>query len=357
MKNFNRECATSNRSARDRIEGTPLILNPNFFHRGETPVQKDQFFCENKTFDQNEHMFAATDSLFQQTLFDDSCYNTNTNTTVSNSGQSASSSLLFGVDMSDSSTQQQPQSRSRKKKKKKNSAASPQSHNFDPNGVVPTPTQMEGTATTGSNQHLLQSQSQPIPQVSSTLQLASTACSPKAALHVVYGKAPRRKVVSGEHFHTFHDSGAAHLLRWTCIFVCPITAELFFAVPYSGCGNLVLSPNTSFNGGNDNNNTKDPRIGKYWFQKKSNAEHGAAACAHDCIVYRDQVASLGLGSVRQQQNLEFISTEPPYLRNEAIHDIPSTINSILIPTNVLLAIQEQQREIRRVSGGVSNGGD
>lgn len=190
---------------------------------------------------------------------------------------------------------------------------------------------------------------------------------PKAALHIVYGKAPRRKVVSGDHFHSFHDGGPAHILRWTCIFVCPISGELFVAVPYPSGGSTVIDQFPS------EQNHYQPIWGRYWFPKKLQAEHGAAAAAHDCMVYRDRIARLA-GNIQQQNQQQqeqpissellsiiaaaenenenniddtiYISTEKPYIANVGIFDMPESI----IPPAIRAAVLMQQKEIWRVTG-------
>lgn len=174
-------------------------------------------------------------------------------------------------------------------------------------------------------------------------QIAFTA--PKSALHIVYGKAPRRKVISGDHFHTFHDGGPAHLLRWTCIFVCPISGELFLAVPYHSGGSSVVDTYPS------ETNNYQPLWCKYWFTKKLHAEHGAAASAHDCLVYRDRWNQASKQEQRSQDDESmddnlYISTETPYLPDSGIFDMPESI----VPQEIREAILAQQNEIWRING-------
>jgi hypothetical protein len=166
---------------------------------------------------------------------------------------------------------------------------------------------------------------------------------PKSALHVVYGRAPRRKVVSGDHFHTFHDGGAAHMLRWTGIFVCPISGELFLSVSYPCGGSTVADTFPS------EINHYQSLWGRYWFPKKLNAEHAAAAAAHDCMVYRDRLARSGGKEQQDPTSMEedfYISTDKPYPASEAIFDMPEAI----VPRAVREAVLAQQNEIRRIMG-------
>jgi hypothetical protein len=92
---------------------------------------------------------------------------------------------------------------------------------------------------------------------------------PKAALHALYGKEPRRRTIAATDFVTWHDGGPPHALQWTSCFVCPLTGELFFTRPFGA--------NLEF---------RDEQ-GLIWYKKKTSAEHGAAACAYDCLTYRD----------------------------------------------------------------------
>ncbi|GAX26828.1 hypothetical protein FisN_9Lh095 [Fistulifera solaris] len=92
---------------------------------------------------------------------------------------------------------------------------------------------------------------------------------PKAALHALYGKEPRRRTIAATDFVTWHDGGPPHALQWTSCFVCPLTGELFLTRPFGA--NLDFSD----------------QQGLIWYKKKTSAEHGAAACAYDCLTYRD----------------------------------------------------------------------
>ncbi|GAX20382.1 hypothetical protein FisN_9Hh095 [Fistulifera solaris] len=92
---------------------------------------------------------------------------------------------------------------------------------------------------------------------------------PKAALHALYGKEPRRRTIAATDFVTSHDGGPPHALQWTSCFVCPLTGDLFLTRPFGA--NLDFLE----------------KEGLIWYKKKVSAEHGAAACAYDCLTYRD----------------------------------------------------------------------
>lgn len=152
---------------------------------------------------------------------------------------------------------------------------------------------------------------------------------PKAELHVVYGKPPRRKIMSADNYHTWHDSGQAHMLKWTSVFVCPITGELFPSGKYAGSTASVNPP--------------PPCL---WFVKKTQAEHGAAARAYDCLAYRDHAKATASASANGLLSVPvLIGLEEPYLENRAVFTLPEGV-----PPEVRQNILAQQGEIRRANG-------
>jgi hypothetical protein len=157
---------------------------------------------------------------------------------------------------------------------------------------------------------------------------------PKGELHSLYGKAPRRKIISNENYHTWHNSGQAHMLKWSSAFVCPLSGEIFLSANYPGSG-ACAPPLT-----HPESTTSRP----LWFSKKTQAEHGAAALAYDCLVYRDyqknQGAVQGLMPVPVPR---YISLEKPYTEEEAVYELPPGLN---IPLEDAQKIQAQQAEIR-----------
>lgn len=166
---------------------------------------------------------------------------------------------------------------------------------------------------------------------------------PKADLHALYGKAPRRKIISNENYHTWHNSDQAHLLRWSSALVCPITAEIFLSGRYGGCLDVTTTTTTSAAslGGASRN--------AYWFGKKAFAEHGAAAVAFDCWMYRDyskdEVAGQGL--LQAPPAPTYIGLERPYLELGALYVLPSDSE---IPVYIRQKIEAQQANIRRTNG-------
>lgn len=162
-------------------------------------------------------------------------------------------------------------------------------------------------------------------------------CVPKGELHSLYGKAPRRKIISAENYHTWHDAGQAHMLKWTSVFVCPLTGELFRSGRYLGATatTATAAPATSSS------------LLWWWFVKKTAAEHGAAARAYDCLVYRDHAKSAALArGLLSLPVMTTIGLEKPYLENQAMRALPEAG----VPPDVRQRIQAQQEEIRRMNG-------
>jgi hypothetical protein len=152
-----------------------------------------------------------------------------------------------------------------------------------------------------------------------SLKLNKTSGVPKAALHSVYGRPPRRKVISQENYHTWHNSGPPHLLKFTSIFCCPLTGECVASGRYGDAALYQMDGN-----------------GLLWYNKKTLAEHGAAARAFDCISYRE----CGDGMIP-----ETIGDETPYALAESPPMSPH------VPDNIRQAILQAQHGIRSQAGG------
>jgi hypothetical protein len=158
---------------------------------------------------------------------------------------------------------------------------------------------------------------------------------PKGELHSLYGKAPRRKIISNENYHTWHNSGQAHNLKWSSAFVCPLSGEIFLSANYPGGG--ACSP--------PSNHPESTTSHPLWFSKKAQAEHGAAALAFDCLVYRDYLKNPGaVQGLVPVPTPRYISLEKPYTEEEAVYELPPGLN---IPLEDVQKIHAQQAEIRR----------
>ena len=113
------------------------------------------------------------------------------------------------------------------------------------------------------------------------------------------------------------------MLKWTSVFVCPMTGELFLSGNYHGSTGTCSDESL-------------------WFSKKTHAEHGAAARAYDCLLFRDQ-----LQSDRDVQVKTSVGLEEPYSESEAVYKLPQIVR---IPPDVRDMIERMQQEIRRVNG-------
>ena len=89
---------------------------------------------------------------------------------------------------------------------------------------------------------------------------------PKSELYVLYGQRHGRVLKTGDYI-TWNDNGPPHNLRFTSVFVCPVTGEAFRSGTY---GSAVEMKN-----------------GLCWYVSKKMAEHGAAARAYDCLSFRE----------------------------------------------------------------------
>lgn len=79
---------------------------------------------------------------------------------------------------------------------------------------------------------------------------------------------------STQQFICWHDRSTGDSLRWTALFVCPLSAEVFLAAPYT----LQTIPAPG----------KEPtyKDDLFWFPNKNMAKCGAAGRALDCFAYR-----------------------------------------------------------------------
>jgi hypothetical protein len=144
---------------------------------------------------------------------------------------------------------------------------------------------------------------------------------PKSALHRLYSQPPRRKILTSENFHTWHNDRPSHVRQWTALFVCPLTSELFFAGRYAP--------------------EEEGTATRSWFAKKATAEHAAAARAHDCCLYRDRITS----PAPMAEERTPLGLEAPYF--QPVFELPPDRG---IPSDVRQKIMVQQEEIRSMHG-------
>lgn len=99
---------------------------------------------------------------------------------------------------------------------------------------------------------------------------------PKAALYQLYGRKPRQTQLKPADYVTWDDGGGhGRQPLFTSAFVCPVTGEAFLAGPW---------------GGHSVGAQWQKRVGLYWYPRKVQAEHAAAARAWDCLQLRDGTA-------------------------------------------------------------------
>ena len=124
--------------------------------------------------------------------------------------------------------------------------------------------------------------------------------SPKLALNSLYGKEMGNVSLPNTALIFWDDNGPAHLCKHTCVFVCPVTHELFAAGHQEDSSKYIVV--------NDK--------GIVWYTKKKLAEHGAAARYYDCYVYRKHCALDPKAQPQGNFGLEFpyqLGQGPPIL--------------------------------------------
>jgi hypothetical protein len=175
------------------------------------------------------------------------------------------------------------------------------------------------------------------PYKGTSFKLNKTSSVPKAALHSVYGRPPRRKVISQENYYTWHNSDAPHLLKFTSIFCCPLTGECFASGRYGDPAFYYQHSTRSASGSS---------AFVTWYNKKALAEHGAAARAFDCIASREYARDKGIGMIP-----ETLGADVPY----AYEQSPPLLDSV--PDHIRQAIQQAQEGIFNNTKNQSQGGD
>lgn len=141
--------------------------------------------------------------------------------------------------------------------------------------------------------------------------LAGPDIIPKQELYFLYGKKPRKVQLKGTDYLTWDNGKPVQDVKFTSIFVCPITKEIFLARSYG-------DPKTF---------TKEGDI--FWYPKKNSAEHAAAARAVDCWNLREQ-----------RHHMKRLSIDTPYEKMDA-PELPITQLPANIRDKVLEILKEQ----------------
>ena len=180
---------------------------------------------------------------------------------------------------------------------------------------------------------------------------------PMNALGCYYGKYYSQYLIKmSEYYFSWNDQNPkTHLLRWTSVFVCPISAEIF--VTGSWLSNDPLPKYEPPSEGISLSSKDMPSVEApnslpaeqpcRWMKSKKAAEHGAAAWAYDCFQYRNKL------KVENSESLKDISTkyigitapigkEVPYLEEMAILTVPE-----FVPCEVKVRIEQRQEEVRK----------
>ena len=160
----------------------------------------------------------------------------------------------------------------------------------------------------------------------------TTAQAPKAALYQFYGRKPRRKQLSNDDYLVWNNGGRPHELKFTAIFHCPLTGELFPAARH-GDPKYYVSESMM--------NHLGQKVEVVWYTKKSLAEHGAACRVLDCLNYREAVQT-----GNDPQTIVYMGDDAPYMRTQA-PDLPP------VPPLVGAKIEENNRRVEVLRGGMN----
>jgi hypothetical protein len=193
---------------------------------------------------------------------------------------------------------------------------------------------------------------------------------PMNALGCYYGKYFKNyQIRMSENYFSWHDENPkSHLLRWTSIFLCPISGEIFFTgswqtnnplptVDLPAGQNIPLSSHEG-NPLNVDKSTLQATVARSfancrvkqcrWMKTVKDAKHGAAAWAYDCFQYRSKClvenpVSEGFKdtSVLQVAITGPIGNEIPYLEKEGIFTVPE-----FVPLAIRNCVEQRQEEIR-----------
>jgi hypothetical protein len=143
---------------------------------------------------------------------------------------------------------------------------------------------------------------------------------PKAAVHCWYGQKPRRQVISQENYVTWHDNGPPHLIHYTSLFICPMSGEAFGSGRYGDAKHYKTDAH-------------DPNV--VWYKRKALAEHGAAARAFDCLVFREAQAAAGTSAPGPTMAEFRIGKDEPYLAaTPAVPNGSSLAAFLAVPSHV-----------------------
>jgi len=143
---------------------------------------------------------------------------------------------------------------------------------------------------------------------------SKTLSTPKAVLQLWYSKYHNDFLYSfNSSFITWDDNGPDHKKRFTSIFKCPVTNELFSCGRYGTRNDYEvkkesLSPD-DIQEEDDDDMEVMRNVSIIWYRKKAYAERAAAARAYDCFAFR-QLLGISTSSV-------YLCEESPYIDGNA----------------------------------------
>jgi len=146
----------------------------------------------------------------------------------------------------------------------------------------------------------------------------SPSVAPKAALAAWYGTKPRSHQLRKNYFVSWTNFPESHSAKYTSVFVCPLTGEVFWSGRYGSVESFE-----------DCLNSEGYTI--VWYNKKSLAEHAAAARAYDCWSLR-----------MDRKETNYFGRDEPYLAGDAL----STRSLYVLPADVQEKVYQLQEDAR-----------
>lgn len=109
---------------------------------------------------------------------------------------------------------------------------------------------------------------------------------PKGALIKWYERVHKEISFSPSCFITWHDKGLSHERRYTTVFKCPLTGEIFSCGQYGKVENYLVKEE-ELSSETMGDNAEEGNSSVVWYRKRIMAEHAAAARALDCLYLRE----------------------------------------------------------------------
>lgn len=129
---------------------------------------------------------------------------------------------------------------------------------------------------------------------------------PRQALSAWFGMKPRCHQLTKDSYVTWNDGALSHNQMFTSVFVDPLSGECFSSGRYGTPEEKKYKVDyVKVPCKNKNNNESVAIVPVVWYKQKTLSEHGAAARAYDCLVFR-----------KSKSRSACIGVDPPYLAQD-----------------------------------------